>query len=38
MDSVSWDYDPGSEAVSPLVPTERYFRDFPWEGEPDDEL
>lgn len=34
FDSVTWDYDPEHEDPSPLVPTERYFRDFPWE--PDD--
>lgn len=33
MDTVAWDYDPGTEAISPLTPTERYFRDFPWVGD-----
>jgi hypothetical protein len=31
LDSVRWDYDPESDQLSPLVSTERYFRDFPWE-------
>jgi len=33
IDSVRWDYDPEAEHFSPLVTTERYFRDFPWEPE-----
>ncbi len=33
MDSVKWDYDPEDDDLSPLVSTERYFRDFPWEPE-----
>ncbi len=33
VDSVRWDYDPEDEHLSPLVTTERYFRDFPWEPE-----
>ncbi|MDY7091692.1 MAG: hypothetical protein SX243_01835 [Acidobacteriota bacterium] len=33
LDRVSWDYDPEAERLSPLVSTERYFRDFPWEPE-----
>lgn len=32
MDSVRWEYDPEDELLSPLVSTERYFRDFPWDG------
>ena len=31
LDAVSWDYDPESRQLSPLVSAERYFRDFPWE-------
>jgi hypothetical protein len=31
LDRVRWDYDPEGEQLSPLVSTERYFRDFPWE-------
>ncbi len=30
LDGVAWDFDPEDEYVSPLVATERYFRDFPW--------
>jgi len=33
LDRVRWDYDPEGEQLSPLVSTERYFRDFPWEPE-----
>ena len=33
LDTVRWDYDPEGEELSPLVSTERYFRDFPWEPE-----
>jgi hypothetical protein len=33
IDAVRWDYDPEGEELSPLVSTERYFRDFPWEPE-----
>lgn len=33
IDAVRWDYDPEDDDVSPLVSTERYFRDFPWDGE-----
>lgn len=32
LDAVRWDYDPEEEELSPLVSTERYFRDFPWSG------
>lgn len=35
IDGVRWDYDPQTEEVSPLVSTERYFRDFPWDGDDD---
>ena len=31
MDRVIWDYDPEDDLASPLVKTERYFRDFPWD-------
>lgn len=30
LDKVVWDFDPEDELLSPLVSTERYFRDFPW--------
>jgi hypothetical protein len=30
---LNWDFDPEDELLSPLVTTERYFRDFPWEAE-----
>lgn len=30
LDRVEWDYDPEDDLLSPLVTTERYFRDFPW--------
>ncbi len=30
LDGVAWDFDPEGDSVSPLVTTERYFRDFPW--------
>ena len=33
LDRVAWDFDPEDDLVSPLVTTERYFRDFPWETE-----
>ena len=33
LDAVRWDYDPEDDRLSPLVSTERYFRDFPWEPE-----
>jgi hypothetical protein len=33
VDRVAWDYDPEDHALSPLVSTRRYFRDFPWEPE-----
>lgn len=33
IDAVDWDYDPESQNLSPLVSTQRYFRDFPWEPE-----
>ncbi len=32
LDAIRWDYDPEEEELSPLVSTERYFRDFPWGG------
>lgn len=35
LDDVRWDFDPEAEDPSPLVSTERYFREFPWEGEAD---
>ena len=31
LDGVTWDFDPEDDLVSPLVTTERYFRDFPWD-------
>lgn len=33
LDGGRWDFDPEDELLSPLVTTERYFRDFPWETE-----
>ncbi len=33
LDRVAWDYDPEDDLLSPLVTTERYFRDFPWDRE-----
>lgn len=33
IDSVRWDYDPDGQLLSPLVSSERYFREFPWEPE-----
>lgn len=33
LDRVRWDYDPEAELLSPLVSTQRYFRDFPWDGQ-----
>lgn len=32
LQNVRWDYDSEREDLSPLVPTERFFRDFPWDG------
>ncbi len=37
LDGAFWDYDPEADLVSPLVTTDRYFRDFPWEAEPREE-
>ena len=34
LDGAFWDYDPEADLLSPLVTTDRYFRDFPWEPEP----
>lgn len=33
LQAVAWDYDPEDDFISPLTPTDRYFRDFPWEPE-----
>lgn len=33
LDGAFWDYDPEADLLSPLVTTDRYFRDFPWESE-----
>ena len=33
IDAIRWDYDPEGTQLSPLVSSERYFRDFPWESE-----
>ena len=30
LDGVVWNYDAEADLLSPLVSTERYFRDFPW--------
>ena len=35
LDRVRWDYDPTQHHLSPLVSSERYFRDFPWDGAPE---
>jgi len=35
MDRIQWDYDSEDELTSPLVKTERYFRDFPWDQDGD---
>ena len=32
LDRVRWDYDERRESLSPLTTTERFFRDFPWDG------
>jgi hypothetical protein len=36
LDEVAWTYDPEANDPSPLVSTERYFRDFPWAGDDED--
>lgn len=36
LDGAFWDYDPEADVLSPLVTTDRYFRDFPWEPDPID--
>lgn len=33
LDEAFWDFDPEADLLSPLVTTDRYFRDFPWENE-----
>ncbi len=33
LDGAFWDFDPEADLLSPLVTTDRYFRDFPWEAE-----
>jgi len=33
LDGAFWDFDPEADLLSPLVTTDRYFRDFPWESE-----
>lgn len=37
FDTVRWDYDPEDDQLSALVPAERYFRNFPWEPEEEEE-
>ena len=37
VNTVRWDYDPARHVLSPLVAAARYFQDFPWEGEEDEE-
>ncbi|MEM8996646.1 MAG: hypothetical protein AAGF23_17810 [Acidobacteriota bacterium] len=32
LDGVRWDYDASQDGESPLTPSSRYFRDFPWDG------
>lgn len=34
LDGAFWDFDPEADLLSPLVTTDRYFRDFPWEPDP----
>ena len=36
LDGVAWDFDAEDDLLSPLVTTERYFRDFPWIGQDED--
>ena len=33
LEEVRWDYDPTRRLASPLLPTARYFADFPWDGQ-----
>jgi len=33
LDGARWEHDPARRPVSPLLPTARYFQDFPWDGE-----
>lgn len=35
MERIRWDYDPEDDLASPLVRTERYFQDFPWDADDD---
>lgn len=37
LDEVAWTFDPEAGDPSPLVSTERYFRDFPWRGDDSDD-
>lgn len=37
VNEVRWDYDPAQRLLSPLVPAAKYFEEFPWNGEPEDE-
>lgn len=34
---VRWDYDPTQRLLSPLVEAVRYFENFPWDGDLDEE-
>jgi hypothetical protein len=33
LDDVQWNYSPDEELTSLLVPMERYFKSFPWDGD-----
>jgi len=33
VDEVRWDHDPLRKLLSPLVASARYFEEFPWDGE-----
>jgi hypothetical protein len=33
LDNVQWNYSPDEELTSLLVPMERYFKSFPWDGD-----
>lgn len=37
LDGVRWDFDPAQRLLSPLAATARWFEDFPWNGEEDDD-
>jgi hypothetical protein len=37
INEVRWDYDPAQRLLSPLVAAAKYFEEFPWNGEPEEE-